>query len=114
MGHNPNSFEGWKDDAVLTFLRASGIYNARKLPEGDWIGLHNLLFTTSVCMGVTPQAMFTYRWCFEDPQEAKAFLNSATAVDDIPHPEKRTSLRGHRYLDKPLLIEKDERGFDKW
>ncbi len=107
-----DSFIDWDEEAVLAFLAENSYCMPRQLEDGDWIGIQELMFTTSVCMGITPTSPFTYRWCFEDEVEAMQFLLNAREVDEIP--THRSSLRGHRYLSKPLLIEKDERGFDKW
>lgn len=107
-----DSFNTWTDAEAQEFFAANGFICARKLDSGDWVGIYPLLFTTSVCTGITPQRSYTYRWCFEDANEAARFFLIIQEYDDVP--TERTSLKGHRYLDKPLLIEKDELGFDRW
>lgn len=109
------SFEGWTKEEVESFMLSNGFITYRQLETGEWIGILPLMFTTSVCMDVTPISAFAYRWCFADAQEAIEFFKSAVEYDEIPAPEKRTSLKGHRYGRKgPLLVEYDERGFAKW
>lgn len=108
----PDSFNTWTDAEAQEFFAANGFICARKLDSGDWVGIYPLLFTTSVCTGITPQRSYTYRWCFEDPKEAHLFFSTAEDYDDIP--TERSSLRGHRYITSPLLIEYDQLGLPKW
>ncbi len=108
------SFDDWTEEEVHAFLRENTFVAFRQLPSGEWIGILPLLFTTSVCMDITPISSYSYRWCFEDPMEALDFYTNAQEYDEVPAPEKRKSLKGHRYARKPLLIENDERGFPKW
>lgn len=86
--------------------------NVRKLPDGEWILLHRLAYTWSVCCGVEKSTMFKYRWCFADYAEAKLFFDTCQNYDDIP--EVKSSLRGHRYSERPLYMEYDEHGYKKW
>ena len=111
---NRNSFDGWTEEQVHSFLRENNFLAFRQLPNGEWIGMMRLMFTMSVCMDITPMSPYAYRWCFEDPMEAIGFYENATEFDEVPAPEKRKSLKGHRYARKPLLVENDERGFPKW
>lgn len=107
-----DAFEGWSEESVRTFLLINRYGNSRRLPDGSWAAQLRLLTTHSVCMGVSEHSSFEYRWCFADPAEAQFFLENAQAVDDVP--QQRVSLRGHRYHDRPLLVELDENGFRKW
>lgn len=107
-----DSFTGWSDSEIDHFLRSNGFTHWTRLNDGEVIGILGLLFTTSVCMGVTPQSTYKYRWCFEDPKEAHLFFSTAEDYDDIP--TERSSLRGHRYITSPLLIEYDQLGLPKW
>ena len=109
-----NEFDGMTDDEVGQWLQKKGYNPAhfRKLADGEWILLHQLAYTLSVCCGVGKVNMFKYRRCFENPAEAIEFFNTCQNYDDIP--QKRESLRGHRYLDKPRIVEYDELGFKRW
>ena len=112
---NHLTFDGWADKEVEDYLTSNGFKAWRRLQTGEVIGILPLLFTTSVCMDITPISAFAYRWCFADTPEAIEFFKSAVEYDEVPAPEKRTSLKGHRYGRKgPLLVEYDERGFAKW
>lgn len=106
------SFDDWEQEDVLAFLTDNGYTHIKQLQDGDWCGIQRLMFTHSVCMGVTPTNPFAYRWCFEDKIEALQFIVDCKEVDDVP--TSRASLKGHRYKTEPLLMEYDERGFAKW
>ena len=89
------------------------ILHARQLSDGSWCGLLQLLYTLSVCMGITPTDAYVYRWCFEDPIEAAHFYKTAVEYDEIP--VRRESLVGHRHTtDLPLYVEFDQLGLPKW
>lgn len=109
-----NEFYGMTDDEVSQWLQNQGYdpSHFRKLDDGEWILLHQLMYTLSVCCGVGKVGMYKYRWCFENPAEAIEFFHACKNYDDIP--EKRESLRGHRYLDKPRIVEYDESGYPRW
>lgn len=106
------SFENWTNKEIDDFLVENRFIAWRKLETGEVIGILELMFTTSVCMDVTPITPYAYRWCFEDRHEAVAFFEMAKEFDEVP--KHRASLKGHRYQNKPLLVENDERGFPKW
>lgn len=114
--HERYSFDSMTDEEVIAWLieneAIKSADEARKLPDGEWIILHQLTFTLSVCCGITKDTMFKYRWCFKDRAEAIEFFNTCENYDDIP--AKRTSLVGHRYLTKPRLVEYDDLGYRKW
>lgn len=109
MNHELN---GMTDVEVENFLKYNQFIKFRKLQDGEWIGMLQLAFTMSVCCGITLHDCFKYRWCFENPDEALEFFNACQNYDDIP--AKRESLKGHRYLTKPRIVEYDEYGFEKW
>ncbi|WP_151708839.1 hypothetical protein [Acinetobacter brisouii] len=110
-----NEFDqrGMSDDEVRSYLlNECDFMEVRKLEDGAWIGLLKLAFTLSVCMDIGPITPFAYRWCFKDPREARLFFSTAQAFDDIP--AVRTSLKGHRYISEPRIVEYDELGLPKW
>ena len=107
-----DTFEGWTDEEIQTFMDEQRLQHWRKLPDGEVVCLQPLMFTLSVCCGVTPHTMYKYRWCFEDPKEAVHFFKTIQEYDEVP--ERKTSLKGHRYLTAPLYMEIDQHGFRKW
>lgn len=104
-------FDGWSDEQVEDFLKTHLYEYPRKLSDGSWCGLSKLMFTWSVCMDIDEFSPFKYRWCFEDFAEAMYFLQTAEDFDEVP--ERRESLKGHRYKTAPLLVLHDERGFPR-
>lgn len=111
-----NDFDllGWTTEQVEDFLRSNEFVVFRQLETGEWIGILKLAFTWSVCMDIGEVRAFTYRWCFEDANEAFLFYTTAVDFDEVP--ESRVSLKGHRWISSkgPLTNENDERGFPKW
>lgn len=101
-----------QDPEFKNYLLEMGMLEPRQLEDGEWVAIMPLMFTMSVCSGVTETQGYKYRWCFADAEEAYQFLAEMKSFDDIP--TKRESLKGHRYLHKPLLEEKDALGFHKW
>ena len=77
-------FSNWTDNKVQEFLKSNGFLCARKLDSGDWVGIYPSMYTTYVCTGITPQRSYTYRWGFEDPNEAARFFLRIQEYDDIP------------------------------
>lgn len=100
------------DEQVEQYLAENKFTEYRKLETGEWIGLMQLMFTLSVCMDIDYYTPYAYRWCFQDPEEARHFFKTAKEFDEVP--EHKTSLKGHRYKTKPLYVEHDELGFAKW
>lgn len=60
IANNPN-FGGMTDAEVGRFLEENGFICYRKLPDGEWIGMLRLVFTMSVCCGITKLECFKYR-----------------------------------------------------
>ena len=107
-----DSFDDWSDQDLNQFMQENGFLAWRRLATGEVVALLKLMFTLSVCCDVTPSRVFQYRWCFEDPSEAMHFYSNIQEFDEIP--TIRSSLKGHRYLSKPLLVEYDQFGYAKW
>lgn len=100
------------DEDLIIFLESQGFTHLKQLEGGDWVGILPLAFSTSVCSGIDWMTPFKYRWCFKHPKDAIEFLKNMQDFDDIPC--DMSKIVGHRYIDKPLIRVKDERGFDKW
>lgn len=111
-GHR--SFDGWPPEEIASYLADCNILHPRQLPDGNWIGLLKLMYTLSVCVGVTPVDVFAYRWCFEDVQEAVAFYREAEHLKSVP--TSTESLVGHRHNGKGALLMKYHPGteFPRW
>lgn len=108
-----DSFDGWEKADVLAFMEENYYLMPRQLEGGEWVAMVRLAYTWSVCSDIRPATPFIYRWCFERKDEAVYFLKHMVDFDEVP--ERKTSLRGHRYMtEQPLYREKDELGFDKW
>ena len=105
-------FEGWDLAKVEAFMKENMFIASRQLPDGTWCGLYPLAFTLSVCMDITEHSPYGYRWCFEDSEEAKLFFSNAKTFDEVP--EKRESLKGHRYGRAARLLSTDQLGLRKW
>lgn len=102
------------DEAVEVFLKQNGFMQVRKLETGEWIGLMRLAFTMSVCCGIDDMTPFRYRWCFSELAEALHFFAVCKSVTEVPEEDRRHSLAGHRYFDKPLLVLYNEVGLPRW
>lgn len=105
-------FEGWDLDKVKDFMKMNMFIASRQLQDGTWCGLYPLAYTLSVCMDITEHSPYSYRWCFENVEEAKEFFSTAKAFDEVP--EKRKSLKGHRYGRTSRLLSTDHLGIRKW
>jgi len=109
------SFDDWPDDLMIEFLtKINNFFAVRRLADGSVVGATQLLTTVSVCTGIEPLTPFMYRWCFQDPREAKFFYQNVIELDEVPAIDNRTSLVGHRYRREPLLMEYDQFGYAKW
>ena len=65
------------------FLADNKYFNLRKLPDGTYAALHNLMFTTAICTGLNWTG-WAYRYCFDDPELAAQELAKLEAMDDEP------------------------------
>lgn len=109
------SFDSWPDELMREFLiEINNFVAVRKLEDGTVVGVMLLYSTVSVCTDIEPLTPFKYRWCFQDADEAKEFYLTLKDFDEVPAPEKRKSLVGHRYTRKPLIMEYDALGLPKW
>lgn len=63
---NPTG-EGQQDD-FTEWMRspAAQFLGAKRLPDGTYVGVQRLMFTHAICIGVTPSAAYTRRYCYED------------------------------------------------
>lgn len=107
-----DAFAGMTAKEIEDFMQLNRFECYRRLETGEWIGMLRLAFTMSVCMDITRDTPFAYRWCFQDPSEALYFFENAKEFDEIP--TKIASLKGHRYKRAPLLVLHDELGFPRW
>ena len=107
-----NNFGNKTDEEVIEWLEQNMFTNLKKLEDGSWVGLTQLLTTMSVCCDITPISPYTYRWCFRNPEEAFAFLEEITEFDQVP--TQRKSLVGHRFSQYGRLLKYDENGFKAW
>ena len=57
------------DSELKTFLESEGYENLRKLPDGMWIGIMPMLFTTGLFVGLD-QRGWDRRYCYEHEKDA--------------------------------------------
>lgn len=101
------------NDEFIAFLKKQGYSDIRQLPDNEWVATLKLLFTTAVCTGMDTTTPFRYRWCFKNPDHAKAFFHEITEFDEVP--KNTESLVGHRQSNGvPLLMLQDENGINRW
>lgn len=99
-------------ESFIAFLHEQGFINPKQLADGEWAAIMPLMFSMSVCCGIERSLAFKYRWCFSSTEDALEFFENLENFDDIP--AKTDNLVGHRYLDKPLLRQKDALGLERW
>ena len=109
---NNDPFQDWSKEEVESFLTKNRFEMFRQLETGEWIGLLRLAFTMSVCMDISPDTPYSYRWCFQDANEALYFYENAKEFDEVP--TRIDSLKGHRYKREPLMVLYDKLGFARW
>lgn len=107
-------FDNKTDEEIEAFLLAQHFICVRKLDDGEWIGLHRLAYTMSVCMGIEDISPFKYRWCFSDTDVAKDFYDNAVEYDEIPNEQQQAFLKGHRHTSTPRIVLYDELGYPRW
>ena len=85
----------------------SHMWKIKRLPSGVNVGIHELMYTTSICVGVEGNTLYEYRWCFKDHEEA---VRQFELVDDLKWiPENPDEvLAAHRYTGRPLWVRRDE------
>ena len=97
---------------MIPYMESEGFTEVRQLEDGSWIGIYPLFATWSVCLDVTKDTSYGYRWCFKDPEEAFYFCDNIKEFDEIP--EHSTSLQGHRFAREPRLAATDQLGLKRW
>lgn len=110
--NHANEFIGWTDEQVENFLTENRFIKTKKLSDGTWAGLYPLAYTLSVCCDIGKYTSYVYRWCFEDRNEAEAFLSELEDFDQVP--TSRESLVGHRHPNSSRLLSTNELGIKKW
>lgn len=113
VNNSTDELDGMSHEQFISFLKNQGYMSIKQLEDGEWVALLPMMFSLSVCCGISALTAFKYRWCFKNPDDAKEFYASMVEFDDIP--TKTDSLVGHRYSNNaPLLRMKNEQGLDKW
>jgi hypothetical protein len=75
----PNRFTFPSEEWFL----AETYYRSRQLPDGRWIAVRDMLYTTGLFVDVTERT-YRLRFCFEHASEAVAALESWDGADDPP------------------------------
>jgi len=74
-----------QDDFTKALVReGGGFYCARRLADGTYVGIAPLAFTKALCIGITPEVMYTRRYCFADLTTALAEYRMLQSGQDIP------------------------------
>lgn len=57
---------------------------AKRLPDGTYAGVLPLMFTYAICLGVTYEAAYQKRFCFEDTPVCLHEYSKLTSFNDEP------------------------------
>lgn len=57
---------------------------AKRLPDGTYAGLLPLLFTYAICLGVTYQAAYQKRFCYDDTTACLNEYRKLSSFNDEP------------------------------
>lgn len=81
---NPTA-QGQQDD-FTEWMRSkdAAFVGAKRLSDGTYVGLKRLLFTHAICMGVTREASYTRRYCYEDLVTCLDEYRGLVSIDDVP------------------------------
>ncbi len=71
------------DIKFIASMEANGYRHVRKLPTGEWAGVHKMLFTTGLFLGLDPVGWRT-RFCFEHWSDAVESLEAWDGRDFPP------------------------------
>jgi hypothetical protein len=71
------------DTKFRQYLEASDYYEIRKLPDGAWVGLTDMLFTTALCIRLD-RFGYDKRYCYRDPNMALAEIEKLENGDQEP------------------------------
>lgn len=95
-------FEDFTDEEKIAYFNnVLTVFKCRKLEDGTWIGLHELMFKRSICVGLGYNQIYQYRWCFKDRARAEIEADKFKKIDDIP---ELGSFVAHRTATKPLVV----------
>jgi hypothetical protein len=75
---------GAQDDFVAWLLREADFIEARRLTDGTYVGVLNLMFTKGLCIGITPLTSYERRYCYESLGDALAEYRLLQTGDDVP------------------------------
>lgn len=65
------------------FLEECAYTHVRKLPDGKWIGIMPLMFTTAIAVDIDFVGL-KYRFCFDDKKLLYQAFISMQSIEDIP------------------------------
>jgi hypothetical protein len=57
---------------------------AKRLPDGTYAGVLPLMFTYAICLGVTHEAAYHKRYCYEDASVCFHEYRKLASFDDEP------------------------------
>lgn len=72
------------DDAIKQALASNGYRLIRKLPDGRWIALYGMLYTTGLFVLPPDGSSWTTRYCYENDRDATEDVASWDGTGDPP------------------------------
>ena len=71
------------DEELIEFFTSVGYREVRKLPDGNFVGIVPLMFTTGLCIDLN-SCGHNKRFCFKKEADALQALANLQSVDDEP------------------------------
>ena len=80
-----HAFETPEYKAQADVFRDKGYFHIRRLPDGTWCGLAQLMYTTGLVYGLTEHS-YSKRWCYTKREEAVIALDTWDGIGKPPGP----------------------------
>lgn len=75
-----------EQDEFTEWMRsaAAGFVGAKRLPDGTYAGVLPLMFTYAICLGVTYEAAYHKRYCYDDTPTCLHEYSKLSSFKDEP------------------------------
>jgi len=73
------------DEEFIAIMRSNGYVCVQKLPNGMWVGMQRMLYTTGLFIGLTVEG-YSGRYCYERFADVKDALQTWDGTGDPPGP----------------------------
>ena len=60
-----------------------GYRHVKQLPDGCWVGIIDLAFTTAICIDLN-ETGYLYRFCFKEEEMAISALTKMQSAEEVP------------------------------